>query len=549
MKKLLIIAIAALTACSTSENPQKVVGNFKKHVEYLASDELEGRETGTEGEIKAAGYIEEEFRKIGLEPKGTSGFYQEFDFLSGKAFGDNKLKIGEKEMNRDEDYFVMNFSGNGEAEGELVLAGFGIVAEELGFDDYANVDDIEGKIVLLDVSSPDGIHPHSKYKAYHDLRNRVNIAAEKGAAAVIFHNPGDLAEDPKRNYSRRMESVEIPVLFVNEMDKPETGVSISLKVEMNDDYKKGRNVIGFIDKKAAHTVVIGAHYDHLGYGGEGSLYRGGEREIHNGADDNASGTAIMIELARSLANKPELEQNFLFIAFSGEEKGLLGSAHYTDEPTIELEAVNYMINMDMVGRLDSANTLTVFGIGTSPVWDSIADAEQVAGNLNVAEKPDGVGPSDHTSFYLENIPVLHLFTGAHGDYHKPSDDTELLNYEGMYEVYSYILRLIEGIGSDKIEFTKTKDGDNQQAPRFSVTLGVVPDYTFTGKGMKIDGVTEGRPAYQAGIQKGDVVIRMGDMDVVDMMAYMTALSMFKKGDSTRVIVKRGSEEIDVQVNF
>lgn len=549
MKKLFIILFAALTACSTSENPQKVIGNFRNHVEYLASDELEGRETGTEGERKAAAYIEDQFRKIGLDPKGTSGFYQEFDFLAGKTFGDNKLIIDGNALRFDEDYFVMNFSGNGEVEAGLVRAGFGIVANELEYDDYADVGSVEGKVVLLDVSSPDGIHPHSKYKAFHDLRNRVNTASEKGALAVIYHNPGELAADPGRNYSRRMENVEIPVVFVSKMEMPSEGASVSLKVEMNDDYKKGRNVIGFIDKKAAHTVVIGAHYDHLGYGGEGSLYRGGEREIHNGADDNASGTAILIELARSLANKPELEQNFLFIAFSGEEKGLLGSAHYTDEPTIELDAVNYMINMDMVGRLDSANTLTVFGIGTSPVWDSISDAEQIAGSLNVVEKPDGVGPSDHTSFYLENIPVLHLFTGAHGDYHKPSDDTELLNYEGMYEVYSYILRLVDGLGRDKLAFTKTKDSENDKAPRFSVTLGVVPDYTFTGKGMKIDGVTEGRPAYEAGIQKGDVVIRMGEMEVVDMMAYMTALSMFKKGDSTRVVVKRGSEEIDVQVNF
>lgn len=548
MKKYLAIVLIA-SACSTSENPKRIKANFQRHIEYLASDELKGRETGTEGEEMAAEYIANEFKIAGIEAKGSEGYYQEFEFLSGKTFAENHFMLNGEEIQKDQDYFVMNFSGNGEVKSELIIAGFGIQAEELGLDEYKRLRKAEGKVFLIDVSSPDGIHPHSKYKAYHDLRNRVRTAKENGAKAVIFYNPGELANDPRKNYARKMERLDIPVVFYSGEKEFKNGDSVSIKVEMEDEYRSGKNVIAYIDNNASATVVIGAHYDHLGMGDEGSLYRGDSEAIHNGADDNASGTAVLLELARTIQKSRKLNQNFLFIAFSGEEKGLLGSGHFTDEPTIDLEDVNYMINMDMVGRLDTTGTLTVFGIGTSPIWDSLVDLETIAGALNIMEKPDGVGPSDHTSFYLEDIPVLHLFTGAHSDYHKPSDDFDKINYDGMYKVYSYVMNVVSAVNDQKLEFTKTKEGDNQQAPRFSVTLGVVPDYTFSGKGMRIDGITDGRPADNAGLLKGDVVIRMGENEVTDMMAYMNALSMFKKGDTTRVSVKRGSEEVSVEVVF
>lgn len=550
MKHLLILLTGIiLVSCNQNKLSENgIKEKFKTHVEYLASDDLEGRETGTEGEVLAADYIAKEFKEMGLTEKGTDGYFQEFEFLAGKTFGENSLSIDGNTFDRGEDYFVMNFSGNGEIEGEIVNVGFGIIADDLDFNDYDSKSELESKVFLMDVSSPDGIHPHSKYKAYHDLRNRVKNAVEKGASAVIFYNPGDLAEDPKMNYSRRMMAVDIPVIFFQSKWEEDYS-NCSLKVEMEDELRKGKNVVAYLDKRSAHTIVIGAHYDHLGYGGEGSLHRGEKNMIHNGADDNASGTAILMELGRSLTNSKELDQNILLIAFSGEEKGLLGSSHYAKNPTIDIDEVNCMINMDMVGRLDSTNDLTVFGIGTSPIWDSIADLPEITSGMKIIEKPDGVGPSDHTSFYLENIPVLHLFTGAHKDYHKPGDDSEKINYDGMYSVYNYVLGIISELKGKTLSFTKTKDSENQNAPRFTVTLGVVPDYTFTGQGMRIDGITDGRPAFKAGLQKGDVVIRMGDMDVPDMMGYMTALSMYKKGDSTRVIVQRGAEQVNVQVNF
>jgi hypothetical protein len=257
---------------------------------------------------------------------------------------------------------------------------------------------------------------------------------------------------------------------------------------------------------------------------------------------------LLIELARTLHEKEGLNYNVLFIAFSGEEKGLLGSAYFTDNPTINLEEVEYMINMDMVGRLNEEKTLTMLGTGTSPVWDTLVD-KLAENKFNLVKKTDGIGPSDHTSFYLVDIPVLHLFTGAHEDYHKPSDDFELINVEGMLDVYNYILTLIEATENQEIAFSKTKDSDNSNAPRFSVTLGVIPDYAFNEKGMRIDGVTEGKTAFKAGILKGDIVVKMGDIEVVDMMAYMNALSMFKKGDSTIVVVLREGQELSKNIVF
>ncbi len=308
----------------------------------------------------------------------------------------------------------------------------------------------------------------------------------------------------------------------------------------------GTNVIGYWDNKAATTVVIGAHYDHLGMGGEGSLYREGEA-IHNGADDNASGVAIMLQLAKDLQDPQYAGNNYLFIGFSGEEMGLLGSNYYTKNPTIDLSTVNYMINMDMVGRLNSEKALAVHGLGTSPIWNQTVFAANE--DFTLAEHQSGVGPSDHTSFYLNDIPVVHFFTGQHDDYHKPGDDAEKLNYEGMQAIKTYIQAIIKELDDNgKIKFTKTKD-ESAAVPSFKVGLGVVPDYLYSGPGMRIDGVSEGKAAQNADLKKGDIVIKMGDSLVTDMMSYMRVLSTFDQGDTTTVVVKRDGAEIEKQVQF
>ena len=316
----------------------------------------------------------------------------------------------------------------------------------------------------------------------------------------------------------------------------------------NEDSPQGTNVIGYRDNGANKTVVIGAHFDHLGWGGEGSLYRDSIPQIHNGADDNASGVALLLYLADRLNDEVAPQSNYLFIGFSGEEKGLLGSNYFVKNPTIDLAKVNLMINMDMVGRLNEENTLAVHGVGTSPKFKQLLFANNNFG-LNIAEHESGVGPSDHTSFYLMDLPVLHFFTGQHEDYHKPSDDADKINYQGLETIGQYISTLVTDLDDDtKLSFRKTKN-ESEETPRFKVGLGVIPDYLYTGIGMRIDGVSEDKPAQKAGLQKGDVVIRLGDSTVTDMMSYMRALSVFEQGDSTKAGIERGEETLEVTIEF
>ncbi len=314
----------------------------------------------------------------------------------------------------------------------------------------------------------------------------------------------------------------------------------------NDRTITGRNILGYINNNAKQTIIIGAHHDHLGYGDEGSLYRGKEKQIHNGADDNASGVAILLSLAEKLV-KTNTGNNYLFMTFSGEEMGLLGSNYFVKNSTISLNSVNYMLNMDMVGRLKEDNALAVYGVGTSPIFKHIVNAYN--DNFKLILKESGVGPSDHTSFYLNDIPVLHFFTGQHEDYHRPGDDSNKLNYKGMETISDYIFNIITDLDDNgKLPFRKTKN-ESDDAPRFKVTLGVVPDYMFDGKGMRIDGVSEDKPAQKAGLKKGDVVVKLGDNPIDDMMGYMKALSTFKAGDTTTVKVERDGKNIEKKVTF
>jgi hypothetical protein len=314
--------------------------------------------------------------------------------------------------------------------------------------------------------------------------------------------------------------------------------------------RTGSNVVGYIDNGAANTVVIGAHYDHLGYGEFGSLYTG-DPAIHNGADDNASGVAALLRIAEHLKRRGASKgNNYLFMAFSAEELGLVGSKRWVSDPTLDLSSINYMINMDMVGRLNEEKALLVSGVGTSPGWKAIVESTRVAG-IQARTSDSGVGPTDHTSFYLQNMPVLSFFTGQHSDYHKPVDDAHLINYQGALDVTDYIIAIIEKTDSaGKLTFTPTKDENNgRQAARFKVSLGVMPDYVYGGKGLRADSVIEDRPAAKAGIKAGDVIIRMGDKEVTDIYSYMEGLASFQSGDETKVVVVRGSEEKTFTVRF
>ena len=408
MKKIsLLVLFLSLLGCKQEHTTQNKI---LEDVTFLADDKLEGRQTGTEGEKAAAAYLVQRFQELDLEPKGTDGYIQMFNFK------------------------------------------------------------------------------------------------------------------PKTNPHEDVKFTEV----------------------LSDSTIVGRNVLGFIDNKSDQTVVIGAHYDHLGYGGEGSLFRGDEKAIHNGADDNASGVALMLNLASKL-RATNVNNNYLFIAFSGEEMGLLGSNYFVKNATIDVAKMNYMINMDMVGKMNADSTLAVYGVGTSPRFKQALTANNQF--FKLVENESGIGPSDHTSFYLGDVPVLHFFTGQHEDYHKPGDDASKLNYEAMNMISDYIFDIITDLDSNgKLSFRKTKN-ESEETPRFKVGLGVVPDYLFDGKGMRIDGVSDDKPAQKAGLQKGDVVVKLGDSTVVDMMSYMRALSVFERGNKSKVLVLRDGKEVIFDISF
>lgn len=312
-----------------------------------------------------------------------------------------------------------------------------------------------------------------------------------------------------------------------------------------------RNVIGFINNHATNTIVIGAHYDHLGLGLQGgSLDANPQDKIHSGADDNASGTAGVIELARYFqTNTVSEKNNFLFICFSGEELGLYGSKYFTEHPTIDSGRLNFMINLDMIGRLDSAGRVEVSGTGTSPVWETLLKQLSSPG-LTVKTDSAGLGPSDHASFYQMKIPALHFFTGSHSDYHKPSDDAGKINYAGEVEVLNFIIKLIHQLDAEpKLAFLSTKNTSMGQARSFKVTMGIMPNYTSDVEGLRVDGVSDGRPAQKAGLKTGDVIIQMGDLTIKNITDYMEALGKFEKGQTVAVKVKRGSDVISLNVTF
>ena len=309
------------------------------------------------------------------------------------------------------------------------------------------------------------------------------------------------------------------------------------------------NVVGFIDNKAENTIIIGAHYDHLGMGDENSLWTG-SAQVHNGADDNASGVSGMLSLADWLADHPKGTRghNYCIVAFSGEEKGLVGSKKFVESLPISKGSISFMLNMDMIGRLNAEKSLALNGTGTSPTWTQILDNCNNE-TLKLVKSESGMGPSDHTSFYLENIPVLHFFTGQHEDYHKPTDDAEKINYEGMVKVVDYMKRIIMACDDiKKLEFTKTVD-KSPSAADFKVTLGVMPDYVFDGKGLRIDGCKEDRPAFKAGLQRGDVIIKLGDYDVEDIYGYMEALGKFERGQTVSVTFIRDGKTNVASVTF
>ena len=324
-------------------------------------------------------------------------------------------------------------------------------------------------------------------------------------------------------------------------------------VHSQGDLDTAYNVLAFLDNKAKTTIVIGAHYDHLGNsGGQGSsLDANPGNKVHNGADDNASGVAGVIELARYFSsNKITEKSNFLFACFSGEELGLLGSKYLTDHSPIDLAAIDYMINLDMIGRLNiDTKSLVINGTGTSSVWEPLIKKLKRS-TLNISTDSSGTGPSDQTSFYLKNIPAIHFFTGSHSDYHKPGDDTGKINAAGEAEILKLITEIVLALNDEpKLSFLKTRTKAQKSVSSFKVTMGIMPSYASDVKGLKVDGVTDGKPAAHAGIQTGDIITKIGDYKVDDIYGYMDALAKFEKGQTVPVVLTRDAKELTVMITF
>ena len=412
--------------------------DLKKHILFLANDSLQGRATGTRGEGIASDYIIKQYRDLGLQTMMPyDNYIQPFKFTSKVYLGKkNTLKYIESGNNGNfplhKAFYPLNNSGSGVAFARAISAGFGIVAPKLNHDDYSplNKDEIKGKIFIIKVGYPDA-KIHSAYAEY-DVDSRIDLAIKNGAAGIVFINDQDSAFNPDSTMKIKSNRKNIPIVFCGDkrltMSRQAKDPVYFIETEIIKEEKTGHNIIAYIDNEQENTVVIGAHYDHLGMGEiSGSLHKG-KPEAHNGADDNASGVAALLELASQLKNDPKTaNNNYILVAFSGEELGLYGSSHFVADMGFGIKAFNYMLNMDMVGRLDSTkNILAVNGTGTSPGWallDSIKNLRFI-----IKKSESGVGPSDHTSFYKEKVPVLHFFTGNHSDYHKPGDDEIYINY-------------------------------------------------------------------------------------------------------------------------
>jgi len=543
-----------IMACSPSKKINKddvlLLDNLKAHIQYLADDKLEGRRTGTAGEKLAMEYISNQFSSAGLIPKGTTSFYQPFEVNEGKQIDPSTtFSINGSDLETGKDFFPFVYSANGKME---ALPAIAVQEAEMPW-----------FVDLKDALEENKTNPHFDLANY--IYTNTKKAKDKGATAVIIYNTSATDDKLAFNGKDKSETLTIPVFYIKKeaaakyLKDPSASVNLKFNVSLSDKIRKGTNVVGYIDNGATTTVVLGAHFDHLGYGEDGnSRNTAAAAAIHNGADDNASGTAALIELSKKLKGSPLKNNNYLFIAFSGEELGLYGSKYFTEHPTIDLKTVNYMINMDMVGRLnDSSKVLTIGGYGTSPAWASVIQPstpviEKKTGipQLVVRIDSSGTGPSDHTSFYRKDIPVLFYFTGLHTDYHKPSDDADKINYGGEQLIVQHVAAVVQRLDKEpKLAFLKTREAQTTTSARFSVSMGIMPDYTWSGNGLRSDGVSEGKPAQKAGLKAGDIILQIGDFKITSMESYMQTLGKFKKGDKVKVVYLRGKDTLETTVEF
>ncbi len=582
---LFIFSIGCVIKGDKDTNPEITKTEIKAHIEFLASDELQGRFTGSEGCREAADYIADEFDNYGLEPLFDGKFLQSFPFISGLELGNkNSLSLeinGDKlSLELEQNFITAPFSGTKKVDGQIVFAGYGISAPKLNYDDFAGID-VKDKIVLVMRYNPEYDNPHSKFDEYSTFRQKATVARDKGAKAIIFvngHFPkddddkliefrydrGSLLKDIsaihiKREYvdqlfkskgldfseyQKSISETKTPMSFEFEKSK-----ILNLETEVNEIEKQSWNVAGYLEgsdpKLKNEYVVIGGHFDHLGYGETGSLYRGSDKQIHNGADDNASGTTGVLELAEKFSSmKNNLKRSMIFVTFSGEELGLLGSNYFVNSSVIPANQMISMINLDMIGRLDEEKKLVVHGTGTSTIWKDLLNNKN-SYDLKLTFNDEGFGPSDHSSFYGKQIPVLFFFTGTHTDYHRPSDDAEKINYDGQENVVRFVYDVASNItkNDSKPEYVNVPRKESENMGGWKVYVGTIPDYSTNVEGFKLSGVSEGGPAQKGGLKGGDIMIKFGDKKITNIYDYVYALKEFVPGDKVDVVVLRDGKEM------
>lgn len=597
-----LLSPAAAPAAQTSQAqtpPQTTSAAAKRiraDVDVLASEKWKGRRAGTPEADLAAAFLVESFKKIGLLPgAGKGGYLQSFDYIDGVDLGPkNALStagaapVGHA-WSVGTDFRPLAFSAPGTVEdGEVVFAGYGISAKDPAWDDYAGLD-VKGKVVLVLRYGPDGDDLKSPFSPYMALRYKASVAKEKGARALLVATGPETKDVTDELVALRTDasfadaglpafSIRRPVaesLFagsgktlagaqkaIDATKKPSSFAFLSSRVNAVADVTPHRsrtaNVIGVLPGRdpAVNTevLVLGAHYDHLGLGGAGSLDATPGGRIHPGADDNASGVAGILELARTFAaRRGTLRRSIVFVAFGAEEEGTLGSLHFTKNPPVPIEKIVAMVNLDMVGRLRN-DTLDVHGVGTSPVWKPLVAKANETTKLKLVFHEGGFGPSDHSSFYAASRPVLFLFTGSHPDYHRPSDTPDKLNAEGEEKVLTFLSPIVSGVANADAApaFTAVAADKDQSASAsrgFKVWVGSIPDYSEEGTGVRLTGVSPGSPAEKAGLLGGDVIVKFGEKTIRNIYDYTYALQDRKPGDEVVVVVKRAEGGATVEKSF
>lgn len=598
-----LFAIFSISLFSQN-HPEITDKEVYEHIHFLSSDDLKGRLTGSDEIYEAAKYIENEFTDYGLKPLFGDSYFQSFNFISGVELGDNNSLIiragnDKTELEPTKDFYPLSFSGSASFNTEVVFAGFGISAPNDKYDDYAGID-VKGKTVIVFrnypglknyfslKNDPDFKNLKSKFAKYSSIRQKAKIAKDKGAIGLIvvngYEEVGNVVDDNfipfiKEDQAPMMKDFPviqlkrsiIEQIFIAKGNTLENlfnmisttlqpsslvldGFTLSLETDVRMTEGLCRNVAGYIEGSDPilknEYIVVGAHYDHLGSGEFSSLSKVKEPQIHNGADDNASGTAGVLELAEKFAANRELnKRSVIFVCFSGEELGLLGSSYFVNNSPISLTSVAAMFNLDMVGRLDSAKSLVIYGTGTSAIWKDLIPKHNTEFKLSLVD--DGFGASDHSSFYGKSIPVLFFSTGVHGDYHRPTDDIEFINSNGEKE----ILDLVYSIASDvtnlesKPDYLATQKKESTMNGGWKVYVGTVPDFSSSEEGFKISAVNDGSPAQKGGIKSGDLMIKFGDKNITNIYDYVYALQEHVPGDVVEVIVKRNNEIIKLKLEL